>query len=140
MPSRKVWLKLQSPSGETPVFVKLPNDAIVAECQEALHAKSPDLLGGINPAQLKAYRDTTAFQEGELLTPDTVIGTNLGMSWDKSIILQIPELIRPFSFCLVDASALTKEHRLRLFLSLLLQRWRNSNWESFMKMLLSCTA
>ena len=102
---RRVWVNLWDSSGTgykgaTADFVKLPEDAIVAECRDTVYAKNSAFLQGIGPAQLRVYRDAAHFSAREtegplrastpLKKPKELEVKALGVSEDEALIILVP--------------------------------------------------
>ena len=102
---RRVWVNLWDASGTgykgaTADFVKLPEEAIVAECRDAVHAKNPNKLASIDVSNLRVYRDAAHFSAREtegplkastpLKKPEEPEAKALGVSEETALIVLVP--------------------------------------------------
>ena len=103
---RRIWVNLWDSKGAgyqgaTADFVRLPEDAIVAECRDAIHAKydKPGYLKDIPAGVLTVYKNAAHFHardtEGPLkastpLKPGDLEEGALGASEDEALIVLVP--------------------------------------------------
>ena len=94
---RRVWANLWDSSGAgykgaSADFVRLPDDAIVAEIRDGIHAKNLNKLGSVDSSDLKVYRDAAHFHardtEGPLKSSGGMDG--LGQSEEMALIVLVP--------------------------------------------------
>ncbi len=104
MSTRRVWVNLWDDSGAgykgaRTHGVKLPEDALVDDLIDAVHAKNSDVLQGIIPAQLTVFKNAAHFHarqtEGPLrastpLKPEELEEEALGASEDEALIVLVP--------------------------------------------------
>ena len=92
---RAVWFLLadakgQAFSGTTADKVRFPIDGDVADLRDAVHTKNPNVLAGIDPAQLIVYSNRAAFEAGNALEVDEQIGDR-GARKANALVVVVPD-------------------------------------------------
>jgi len=97
--SRPVWFVLVNDQGEpykgtTADKVKISSESDIADFRDAVHAKNPNILIGIVPAQLLVYSNKAAFDKGNSLEEDDSI-QSYGGSKKDALLVAVPDEFRP---------------------------------------------
>ena len=103
--NRRIWVQLWDSKGvgykgATADFVRLPEDAIVADVRDAIHAKNPNKLADVDVSDLAVYKNAAHFHarqtEGPLRAsaplnaPEELEEGALGASEDEALIVLVP--------------------------------------------------